>query len=158
MRKRSKYRPRQVFSDPVAWVINGFKPMSESGEAVSLKIKNHLALSDITQGQGDKNKVDVLIAAMNMAEALHIVNPALGKEYAPEIKAAQDAIYMMAKRGVAKGRFVFTGPEMQAMNTGMEVHDAQLDACTIGELEQAIKYVYEAIKHRRARAIVEAAV
>ena len=158
MRKRSKYRPRQVFSDPVAWVINGFKPMSESGEAVSLKIKNHLALSDITQGQGDKNKVDVLIAAMNMAEALHIVNPALGKEYAPEIKAAQDAIYNMAKRGVAKGRFVFTGPEMQAMNTGMEVHDAQLDACTIGELEQAIKYVYEAIKHRRARAIVEAAV
>lgn len=158
MRKRSKYRPRQVFSDPVAWVINGFKPMSESGEAVSLKIKNHSALSDITQGQGDKNKVDVLIAAMNMAEALHIVNPALGKEYAPEIKAAQDAIYMMAKRGVAKGRFVFTGPEMQAMNTGMEVHDAQLDVCTIGELEQAIKYVYEAIKHRRARAIVEAAV
>ena len=155
MRKRSKYRPRQVFSDPVAWVINGFKPMIESGEAVSLKIKNHSALSDITQGQGDKNKVDVLIAAMNMAEALHIVNPALGKEYAPEIKAAQDAIYMMAKRGVAKGRFVFTGPEMQAMNTGMEVHDAQLDACTIGELEQAIKYVYEAIKHRRARAIVE---
>ena len=158
MRKRSKYRPRQIFSDPVAWVINGFKPMSESGEAVSLKIKNHSALSDITQGQGDKNKVDVLIAAMNMAEALHIVNPQLGKEYAPEIKAAQDAIYMMAKRGVAKGRFVFTGPEMQAMNTGMEVHDAQLDACTIGELEQAIKYVYEAIKHRRARAIVEAAV
>lgn len=157
MRKRSKYRPRQVFSDPVAWVINGFKPMSESGEAVSLKIKNHSALSDITQGQGDKNKVDVLIAAMNMAEALHIVNPALGKEYAPEIKAAQDAIYHMAKRGVAKGRFVFTGPEMQAMNTGMEVHDAQLDACTIGELEAAIKYVYEAIKHRRARPIVEAA-
>ena len=156
MRKRSKYRPRQVFSDPVAWVINGFKPMSESGEAVSLKIKNHSALSDITQGQGDKDKVDVLIAAMNMAEALHIVNPQLGKEYAPEIKAAQDAIYNMAKRGVAKGRFVFTGPEMQAMNTGMEVHDAQLDACTIGELEAAIKYVYEAIKHRRARPIIEA--
>ena len=156
MRKRSKYKPRKIFSDPVTWVINGFKPMSESGEAVSLKIKNHSALSDITQGQGDKNKVDVLIAAMNMAEALHIVNPQLGKEYAPEIKAAQDAIYNMAKRGVTKGRFVFTGPEMQAMNTGMEVHDAQLDACTIGELEAAIKYVYEAIKHRRARPIVEA--
>ena len=156
MRKRSKYKPRKVFSDPVAWVINGFKPMSESGEAVSLKIKNHSALSDITKGQGDKDKVDVLIAAMNMAEALHIVNPQLGKEYAPEIKEAQDAIYNMAKRGVSKGRFVFTGPEMQAMNTGMEVHDAQLDACTIGELEAAIKYVYEAIKHRRARPIVEA--
>lgn len=155
MRKRSKYRPRKVFADPVAWVINGFKPMSESGEAISLKIKNHSALTDVTQGHGDRNKVDVLIAAMNMAEALHIVNPALGKEYAPEIKAAQDAIYNMAKRGVQKGSFIFTGPEMQAMNTGMEVHDAQLDVCTIAELENAIKYVHEAIKHRRARPIVE---
>jgi hypothetical protein len=158
MRKRSKYRPKKVFSDPVTWVINGFKPMNESGEAISLKIKNHSALTDITHGHGSRESVDVLIAAMNMAEALHIVNPALGKEYAPEVKAAQDAIYMMAKRGVTKGRFVFTGPEMQLMNTGMEVHDAQLDACTIGELEAAVKYVYEAIKHRRARPIVEATV
>lgn len=157
MKKRSKYRPRKVFSDPVAWVINGFKPMSESGEAISLKIKNHSALNDVTHGHGDRQKVDILIAAMNMAEALHIVNPALGKEYAPEIKAAQDAIYNMAKRGVQKGSFLFTGPEMQAMNTGMEVHDAQLDVCTIAELESAIKYVYEAIKHRRARPIVEVA-
>ncbi len=156
MKKRSKYRPRKVFSDPVAWVINGFKPMSESGEAVSLKIKNHSALTDITQGQGDRSKVDILIAAMNMAEALYIINPDLGKQYASEIKAAQDAIFNMAKRGVQKGRFLFTGPEMQDINTGMEVHDAQLDACTIGELENAIKYVYEAIKHRRARPIVQA--
>jgi uncharacterized caspase-like protein len=157
MRKRSKYRPRQVFADPVAWVINGFKPMSSHKEAIGLKIKNHQALFDVTQGDGDKQQVDVLIAAMNMAEALHIVNPDLGKQYAAEVKAAQDAIYTMAKRGVARGRFLFTGPELQAINTGMEVHDAQLDACTVAELESAIKFVYEAIKHRRARPIVEVA-
>jgi hypothetical protein len=154
MRKRSKYRPRQVFADPVAWVINGFKPMSAHGEAIGLKIKNHQALFDVTHGDGDKQQVDVLIAAMNMAEALYMVNDDLGKQYAAEIKAAQDAIYTMAKRGLTKGRFVFTGPEMQAMNTGMEVHDAQLDACTIGELEKAIDLVYQEIKHRRARSIV----
>lgn len=157
MRKRSKYRPRQVFADPVAWVINGFKPMSAHSEAIGLKIKNHQALFDVTHGDGNKDQVDVLIAAMNMAEALYLVNPDLGKQYAAEVKAAQDAIYNMARRGVAKGKFLFTGPEMQAMNTGMEVHDAQLDACTVGELESAVKYVYEAIKHRRARPIVEAA-
>lgn len=157
MRKRSKYRPRQVFTDPVAWVINGFKPMSAHSEAIGLKIKNHQALFDVTHGDGNKDQVDVLIAAMNMAEALYLVNPDLGKQYAAEVKAAQDAIYNMARRGVAKGKFLFTGPEMQAMNTGMEVHDAQLDACTVGELESAVKFVYEAIKHRRARPIVEAA-
>ena len=157
MRKRSKYRPRRVIADPVTWVINGFKPVRQCDEAVGLKIKNHQALLEITKGEGTRQSVDVLIAAMNMAEALHIINPDLGKQYATEIKAAQDAIYNMAKRGVAKGRFLFTGLEMQDMNVGMEVHDAQLDTCTIAELESGIKYVYEAIKHRRARPIVETA-
>jgi hypothetical protein len=146
-----------VIADPVTWVINGFKPVSSSGEAVGLKIKNHQALMEITKGEGTRQSVDVLIAAMNMAEALHIINPDLGKQYATEIKAAQDAIYNMAKRGVAKGKFLFTGLEMQDMNVGMDVHDAQLDTCTIAELESGIKYVYEAIKHRRARPIVETA-
>ena len=155
MRKRSSYKPRQMMSDPVAWVINGMKPISSTGEAISLKIKNHQALFDITHGDGNRDRVDVLIAAMNIAEALYLVNPALGKDYADEIKDAQDAIYCMAKRGLAKDRFLFTGLEMQAMNTGMEVHDAQLDACSISELDSAIKIVYEAIKHRRARAIAK---
>lgn len=155
LRKRSKYRPRKVFTDPVSWVLNGLKPVSSHGEAIGLKIKNHSALSDVTQGRGDRDKVDVLIAAMNMAEALYTVNPDLGKQYAQEIKAAQDAIFHMARRGVEKGRFVFTGLEMQAINTGMEVHDAQLDTCTVAELEKAMDYVYEAIKHRRARAIIK---
>lgn len=155
MRKRSKYRPRKVFADPVTWVINGLRQVSEHEEAIGLKIKNHSALSDVTQGHGDRNKVDVLIAAMNMAEALYTVNPDLGKQYAVEIKAAQDAIFHMARRGVEKGRFLFTDQEMQAINTGMEIHDAQLDACTVGELEASIEYVYEAIKHRRARAIIK---
>jgi hypothetical protein len=155
MRKRSAYKPRQVFADPVAWVINGMKPISSTGEAIGLKIKNHQALFDITHGDGNRDRVDVLIAAMNMAEALYLVNADLGKDYADEIKDAQDAIYCMAKRGLVKDRFLFTGVEMQAINTGMEVHDAQLDACSIGELETAIKLVFEAIKHRRARAIVK---
>jgi hypothetical protein len=156
MKKRSKYRPRRIILDPVSWVIGGLKPVSSSGEAIGLKIKNHQALFDITQGEGNRDSVDILIAAMNMAEALYMVNPDLGKQYASEIRDAQDAIYTMAKRGVAKGKFLFTGLEMQAMNTGMEVHDVQLDTCTIAELETAIKFVYEAIKHRRARPIVEA--
>lgn len=156
MKKRSKYRPRRVILDPVSWVISGMKPVSSTSEAVGLKIKNHQALLEITQGNGNRDSVDILIAAMNMAEALYVVNANLGKDYATEIKAAQDAIFHMARRGVEKGKFLFTGLEMQAMNTGMEVHDAQLDTCTIAELETAIKFVYEAIKHRRARPIVEA--
>lgn len=154
MRKRSKYKPKPVLPDPLNWVLSGFKPMREMNEATTLRIKNHDALLQITQGKGGRAQIDILIAAMNMAEALYRVNPALGLEYADEIKEAQDAIYVMSKRGLAKGSFLFTGLELQAMNTGMDVHDAQLDACNVSELEKALDLVFAEIKNKKARAIV----
>ncbi len=36
----------------------------------------------------------------------------------------------------------------------MEVHDAQLDACTVGELEKALDFVARELLAKRARAIV----
>lgn len=153
MRKRSKYKPRQTLLDPVGWVINGLRPMREHAEATTLKIKNHAAMTDITRGEGGRHTVDILIAAMNMAEALQRVNPDLGADYAPEIRAAQDALLTLSRRGLEKGRFLFTGVELQAMNDGMAVHDAQLDACNIAELEKALDLVTAEIRHKRARVI-----
>lgn len=124
MRKRSKYRPRHQLANPVQWVLSGFAPMRENEHAIELKIKNHQAMFDMLHGDGNRDTVDLLIAAMNMAEALVTVNPdKLGGHLAAEIKAAQDAIHAMGKRSLARGVFGFTGPELVAMNTGMEIHD-----------------------------------
>lgn len=153
MRKRSRYKPKGIMSDPLRWVLNGFKPMRSESSAVSLKIKNHQAMLDATQGKATRQQLDVLIASMNMAEALHRVNPALGYEYAQDIKAAQDALLAMCKRGLERGSFLFTGPELQAMNQGMEIHDAQLDACTLGELDKGLQLVAKEIRARKARVI-----
>jgi hypothetical protein len=90
---------------------------------------------------------------MNVAEALHRVNPDLGAEYADDIRVAQDAVYAMAMRGKDTGKFLFTGAEMSAVNTGMEVHDAQLDACTVAELERAMELVKSEIRSRKVRVI-----
>lgn len=153
MRKRSKYRPKGVRLDNMAWLIQGMAPLRHNQHAIDLKVKNHNALTEVVQGRGNREQIDVLIAAMNMAEALYRVNPDLGLQYSPEVKAAQDAIFNMGKRGIEKGRFLFTGPEMVAMNAGMEVHDAQLEVCTIAELEKALDLVAMEIRHKRARPI-----
>jgi hypothetical protein len=50
-------------------------------------------------------------------------------------------------------RFVATGPELKAINLAMEIHDAQLDASTVRQLEQALDIVQEDIIYKRARAI-----
>jgi hypothetical protein len=152
MRKRSKYRPKGVIQDTMGHVLGGFTPVREHGKATTLKIKNHNALANMTQGSGSRDDIDILIAAMNVAEALAITAE-LGDGYRAEITAAQDALLAMSRRGLERNRFLFTGPELTAMNMGMEVHDAQLDACTVGELEKALDFVAREIRAKRARAI-----
>jgi hypothetical protein len=92
---------------------------------------------------------------VNICEALVRVRDDLGLDWANEIRAAQDALYTMAKRGVEKNRFAFTGQEMTAMKLVMDVHDAQLDNCTVKEMEQAMFIVYEEVRLKKARPILQ---
>jgi len=158
MRKKSKYKPKGVRLDAVNWVLSGMRKVGTLPTAgVGLKLKNHEALDSIMKGEGTKEHVDVLIHAVNMAEALIRIRDDLGADWATEIKAAQDAIYTMGKRGVEKGRFAFTGPEMTAVRVVMDVHDAQLDDCSVKEMEQALYIVSEEIRLKKCRAIMEPA-
>jgi hypothetical protein len=92
-----------------------------------------------------------------MSEAFIRVRDELGKDWAEEIRAAQDAIYTMGRRGHERNSFVFTGPEMTAVKLVMDLHDAQLDDCTVREMEQALFIVEEEIRMKKARPIVEMA-
>lgn len=158
MRKKSKYKPKGVRLDAVNWVLAGMRKVGTLPTAgVGLKLKNHEALDSIMKGEGTKEHIDVLIHAVNMAEALIRIRDDLGADWATEIKAAQDAIYTMGKRGVEKGRFAFTGPEMTAVRVVMDVHDAQLDDCSVKEMEQALYIVSEEIRLKKCRAIMEPA-
>jgi hypothetical protein len=98
----------------------------------------------------------MLISAVNMSEALIRVRDDLGRDWADEIRAAQDAVYTMGRRGFEKGSFVFTGPEMTAVKLVMDLHDTQLDHCSVKEMEQALFIVDEVIRMKMARAIIPA--
>jgi hypothetical protein len=156
MRKKSSYKPRPVRVDNLNWILAGMKKVGTLPTAgVDLKLKNHGALDSILMGKGTRDHVDVLIAAVNICEALVRIRDDLGLDWAIEIKAAQDALYTMAKRGVEKNSFAFTGLEMTAMKLVMDVHDAQLDNCTVKEMERALFIVYEEVRQKKARPIVQ---
>jgi hypothetical protein len=156
MKKKSKYKPRGVRYDNMSWIIAGMKKVGTLPTAgVALKLKNHEALDSILTGQGTREHVDVLISAVNMAEAMTRIRDDLGRDWAQEIRAAQDAIYTMGLRGYDKGSFLFTGPEMTAVKLIMDLHDSQLDDCTVREMEQALFIVEEELRMRKARAIVK---
>ena len=158
MRKKSNYKPKGVRLDNLNWILSGMKRVGTLPTAgVALKLRNHEALDSILTGKGTRDHVDLLIAAVNMSEALVRIRDDLGADWKTEIRAAQDAIYTMGRRGHEKGRFAFTGPEMTAVKTVMELHDAQLDDCSVKEMEQALFIVEEEIRLKKARPIVEMA-
>jgi hypothetical protein len=158
MRKKSSYKPRPVRTDNLNWILAGMKKVGTLPVAgVELKLKNHDSLNMILTGKGTRDHIDVLISAVNTCEALVRIREDLGLDWANEIRAAQDALYTMAKRGYEKGRFAFTGPEMTAIKLVMDIHDAQLDNCTVKEMERALFIVSEEIRQKKCRAIVQTA-
>ena len=152
-RKRSKYRPRGVQLDTMAWVMSGIRPFTKVSEGTILRIKNHDALEKMRLGLAKKADLDIVIGAFNVMEGL--LRLGYGLDYFQGINAAQDALLAVARRGVNNGRFIMTGPEMKAINLGMEIHDAQLDACTVQDLEKAMEIVTDCVVHKRARSIIE---
>jgi hypothetical protein len=154
MRKKSNYKPKGVRLDALNWVIAGMKPISSVGDAmVVLKAKNHSALTEVVQGRGNRDQIDVLIAAFNMCEAYAIHGK--GKDWLPEIREAQNALYEMASRGLEKEKFLFRGPEMQAVNLAMDIHDVQLEESNVKQLEDMADFVAKQIILKRARPIVK---
>ena len=153
MRKRSSYRPKPQLANPVAWIINGFKPISQAG-IVNVQIKNHNAIDALRKGIADREDIDCIIEALNIAEALQRLG--IGDEYKDELREAQDALYAVSRRGIDREyRFVLKAQELVSINLGMEIHDAQIEVTNIEQMEKAIDIVKSEIKNRRARVILE---
>lgn len=117
-----------------------------------LHIRNHLAMTALTQGKATKSDMDLLIAMNNIVEALWRLG--YGKWYEDVLKHGSAALLAVARRGAESGRFVLKSDEMNALNTLMDLHDAQMNAITIRDLDKAIAIVRNDTKARRAVEVV----
>lgn len=148
MKKRSKYKPRIQLQDPLNWVLSGLKPLTTANdEVVLLRARNHGAIRAVITGKATIDDADTLLGALNMAEA--IARLGIGTDWLPEIAQAQDALRSAGNRP----SFGFTGPEIEIVNTVMEVHDLQLTnpLCTIDVVAKALAMVRKDIQLRRAK-------
>ena len=154
MRKRSKYRPKGLILNPIAYVMESMTPVAKHDSyLIDLKIKNHGAMTALTTGQAVRADIDALIAMSNICEALFRMG--FGREYQDVVKHGSDALYAVGRRGAETGRFILRAEEMTALNTLMELHDAQMDVITIKDMEKAFKIVDAEYRARKMRPIVE---
>ena len=154
MRKRSKYRPRQVLLNPLGYVLEGMTPVAKHDQyLVELKIKNHMAMATLTKGLATREDINVLIATFNIVEALYRLG--FGSEYADVVHNGLNALRDVGRRGADTDRFILKAEEMNALNLAMELHDAQMELITIKDMDNAVNIVRKEFQQRKMRPIVE---
>jgi hypothetical protein len=154
MRKRSKYRPRTVIPNPVAYVLENLSPVnSHASFMLDLKIKNHGAMESLTKGVAGRADINTLISMTNMTEAFARLG--FGQDYGDVVRDGQQALRDVGKRGATSGSFVLKASEMNALNAAMELHDAQMDIVTLKDMDRAIALVQEEYRLRKMTPIVE---
>jgi len=153
LRKRSKYRPKGVFLNPVAYVLEGMTPVTKHDNFLTdLKIRNHMAMNNLTKGVATRADMDDLIAMGNAVEALYRLG--FGWEYKDVVGVGLEAILNVARRGAPVNRFIMNAHEMNALNSLMELHDAQMEIITVRDMEKAMKLMEAEYRKGRMTPIV----
>ena len=141
-------------ANPVAYVLEGLQPVTSHGDfLIDLKIKNHDALAALTRGVATQAEIETLISCANITEALYRLG--FGNEYAEVVRQGLDSLHAVGKRGVKSGRFILKADEMSALNTLMELHDAQMDVITVKDMERATEIVRKEFEAKRMRPIID---
>ena len=153
MRKKSKYKPRPIIPDAMAYVRSGLLKITQVPEAgTKLQLLNYSSLDEIIRGNPTRAHVDDLINVMNIAEIL-ADKYKIGDEYLDLVYKGQDAVYNMAQRGLSGKSFRFTGEELDTVKQVFELHNEQLKLTSVKQMEKALNDVRDVYLHRRARVI-----
>lgn len=157
MRKRSKYRPRPMLTDPLGYVIEGTQPLTkQDGYVVDLKLRNHGALAALLRGEATKTDVNDLIAMHNIQEAFQrMLTQKLMTDLPIELDQStlirgKAALLELSARGAQTGKFICRAPEIQAMNDLIAQLDELLELVTVRHMERARAFALNEIKCKRA--------
>lgn len=152
MRKKSRHKPRPLLINPVAYVLESITPVTKHDSyLLDLKIKNHGAMANLTQGKATRIDIDVLVYMANMVEALCMLG--FGTEYVSVSKAGSDALHALGVRGANTGKFILKAEEMNAMNELMELHDQQMEIVIVKDIERANGVINEMRRQRKMRSM-----
>ena len=149
MRKKSKYKPRQVLQNPLGFVLENITPITQHEDyLINLQLKNSSAMERLLKGKANKQDMNTLIAMSNITEALQLMG--FGTEYKEVGVDGREALIGIIMRAVKILRFTPTGKEIQSLNMLMELHDAQMDVITVKSMDEAINLAKKQIILRKA--------
>lgn len=150
MKKRSKYKPKGVFPDPLGFAVNSARRLAEAFPeyVTELKIKNHASMLALTRGEATKADMNNLIQMYNVMDGFRVTG-VTGIE--ADLNEAGMALTAIAERG----KYLGTGPEIKALNTLIDYHDELFEHITTRQLHMAVNKVTATIRAGKARRLKE---
>lgn len=121
---RKQYRKKMFGANPLA-VMENLSPLSLKDQ-MKFSILAHETHMRLVAGPGTMDDAMLVGGTLNVSE-LMATKYMVGYDWLPEILAAQQALGAMMARGEEKGIYAYTGPEKQAVDLALEIHDAQLE-------------------------------
>jgi hypothetical protein len=137
---KRKYDPRRALSMALR-VEDRFRtrqPLDES-QTRDMGIAYHVAFDLMRSGRGDEESWSTLACMTNIAVVM--AEQGIGGEHMAALARALDGIRRAKDRGRATGRWAFDGDALAAMVDALAIHDAQLEAATIGDTRAALAEV-----------------
>lgn len=136
---RKAYKPKPKLNTLVV-VGENIRPVANhTSYLLDVRLKNSSAMAALLAGHATKKDMDMLVAMSNITYAL-MESGGFGRGHEEVATQGRMAIIGIALRAAKVLRFVPTGPEIQALNKLMELHDAQMDAITVKDLDKAIAF------------------
>jgi hypothetical protein len=141
MRKRSKYRPKPQYANPVDSVIERLTPVRDHGKYLAeLRIRNHAALHALVRGTATAGEIGDLVGICNVAEGL-LKTQKLGAGHEDRVTDGIAAMKTVCVRHRRDGRVTLYAAEIEALNALMELADAQLECITVDEMDKVLRYI-----------------
>lgn len=153
MRKRSTYRPKPVFQNPLAFVLESARLLKDHDQyTLDWKIKNTLAFAALIRGEATRKDLDALVAAVNITEALLVVCK-IDRDDGTIARASVALMDICAR--YAEGKRALYAPEMQALRDMIGIHDELMDLVTVAQFEKALAYARKEIRAGKAQKLKE---
>lgn len=143
---RKKYVPKVIPVSPLLVVSANNSPLTEQ-ECTSVMLEARLGFQALLQGTATHEQWKTVTGTLNVAVALDELT--FQRAYVRELQLSLHAHAHCGARHILKGRFGYTGEEMEHVKVALEIHAAQLAQATFKELRYAKARVEDDIRHRR---------
>lgn len=144
---RKAYKPKPVKLNTMRAALARQCILTEDERLIVMR-EARPSLDRIRMGTFDRQDWAHLADAANVGEALCTIGICSDAPSVALIQAMQQALKAIAERANG-GKWVARGPELVALNDGLDRHEIQLEFCSLHELRRAVAMVEANVRAAR---------